>query len=616
MRMETSPETKLNQQLMCSYNSFCGSSNLADGSNDVTCDENQNRDFSHLPKDVPLKQLASGSPHLFDHSLSDLKETDKDYSSQDTVFHICAASITFAVGVTIALILHVFLGVFVEGVVVSDHEHCTALGQTALSHGGSSVDAAIAAALCLGVVHPHASGVGGGGVMLVHNLHRKETTVIDFQGTAPKALKEVMLQNVSRLKAGLQVGVPGLLKGLHHAHSLYGSLSWEDVVNRAAAIAEEGFNVSFSLAEAISKVKGKHLSQRFRDTFLPGGRPLLPGSFLRMSSLAAVLQAGLSNFYDGNFSLEMEDEVRTNGGVLSRDDICNYSVKVGQPLESLYNEFVIQVPPTSFAGATLISALKLLEGLQLNGNNNTENQTHHWIAEAVKGALAIASGLSDPSHNSSVTEPLSDLLSMNQAEVLLQRINSSHTSPPGYHSPLTELMAGQVVVMGPDGLIVSIASSLSTPFGSRLITASGVILNSLILDFYWPNKTPGRRLSNQKTRVQPGERPQTSLMPTIVVPVSHKCGLYMALSSSGGRQSLSVITQVFIRALSLNKERNESLSLGKLHSNRQPNRRRDDSAFPEESLQFEKGSVLTGVKMNSVFQGIQMDNDIITSITL
>lgn len=36
--------------------------------------------------------------------------------------------------------------------------------------------------------------------MLVHDLHRKETRVIDFQGTAPKALKEVMLQNVSGLK--------------------------------------------------------------------------------------------------------------------------------------------------------------------------------------------------------------------------------------------------------------------------------------------------------------------------------------------------------------------------------------------------------------------------------
>lgn len=51
--------------------------------------------------------------------------------------------------------------VFVKGVLVSDHERCTALGQKVLQDHGSSVDAAIAAALCLGVVHPHVSGIGG-----------------------------------------------------------------------------------------------------------------------------------------------------------------------------------------------------------------------------------------------------------------------------------------------------------------------------------------------------------------------------------------------------------------------------------------------------------------------
>ncbi|XP_068450509.1 glutathione hydrolase 7-like isoform X2 [Clinocottus analis] len=612
MRMELSPETQLNKQFSFSYSSFNGSSHLPDGSSDFTCDLIKNHDLSHL-KDIPLKQLASGSQ-------SDLKETDEGCSCQDSVIHIYTASITFAIGVTIALILHIYLGVslvFLKGVVGSDHERCTSLGQTVLRDRGSSVDAAIAAALCLGVVHPHLSGVGGGGVMLVHDIHRNETRVINFQGTAPKALTEEKLQNVSELKAGLKVGVPGLLRGLHHAHSLYGSLSWEDVVTRAAAVANDGFNVSLSLAEAISKVKGEPLSQRFRDMFLPGDQALLPGSFLRMSNLAGVLEAGLSNFYDGNFSREMEDEVRTNGGVLSRDDISNYSVQVEQPVEGLYNEFIIQVPPPPSAGAALILALNLLEGLQLNKNNNTKNQTHHWIAEALKGALAIASGLGDPSYNSSVIELLSDMLSLSQAEVFHQWVTSSHSSPPEYssdgHSLRPALMAGQVVVMGPDELIVSIASSLSTPFGSRIITGSGVILNSLVLDFSWPNKTPGQRLTNQNNRVQPGKRPQTSLMPTIVLPAWRKCGIHMALSSSGGQQSLSESTQVLISALSFHKDKNESLSLRRLHPDDQPNGHLVDPELPEERLPLER--VVTRVRTNSVVQGILRNKDTITAIT-
>lgn len=36
-----------------------------------------------------------------------------------------------------------------------------------------------------------------GGVMMVHDIHKNETKVINFQGTAPKTLTE---ENVSELK--------------------------------------------------------------------------------------------------------------------------------------------------------------------------------------------------------------------------------------------------------------------------------------------------------------------------------------------------------------------------------------------------------------------------------
>lgn len=44
---------------------------------------------------------------------------------------------------------------------VTDAAHCTALGIKVLNKQGSSVDAAIASALCAGIVNPHVSGIGG-----------------------------------------------------------------------------------------------------------------------------------------------------------------------------------------------------------------------------------------------------------------------------------------------------------------------------------------------------------------------------------------------------------------------------------------------------------------------
>ncbi|MEQ2256311.1 hypothetical protein ILYODFUR_022993 [Ilyodon furcidens] len=185
----------------------------------------------------------------------------------------------------------------------------------------------------------------------------------------------------SDIKAGLFVGVPGMLLGLHRAHRMYGSLSWNDVVSRAADVARDGFNVSHSLATAISKLETEKIEGRFGDIFIPDGLALRLGSYLKMPDLADVLRAGFRNFYHGAISQEIEQEVQANGGVLTREDIRNYSVEVQQPLEGQYNEHIIQVPPPPSAGVVLIAALNFLESLHLGENNVTENQTSHWINE-------------------------------------------------------------------------------------------------------------------------------------------------------------------------------------------------------------------------------------------
>ena len=48
-----------------------------------------------------------------------------------------------------------------NGAVAADEPRCSAIGGAVLQEGGGAVDAAVATALCLGILHPYSSGVGG-----------------------------------------------------------------------------------------------------------------------------------------------------------------------------------------------------------------------------------------------------------------------------------------------------------------------------------------------------------------------------------------------------------------------------------------------------------------------
>ncbi|XP_029948340.1 glutathione hydrolase 7-like [Salarias fasciatus] len=296
--------------------------------------------------------------------------------------------------------------------------------------------------------------------------------------------------------------------------------------------------------------------------FAPHGRALSPGSVVRIPALARVLEAGLSSFYNGNLSQEIVKEVRANGGVLSRVDISNYTAEVQQPLEGHFEDFIIQVPPPPSAGAALISVLKLLEDFHLRENNATENQTHQLNAEALRAAAA--SVLDGNTSNSSVTELLSHILSKSQADELW--MNSSHASEydSSRHPAQTEQIGGQVVVMGSDNLMVSVASSLSRAFGSRIVTPSGIILNSLLLDFSRSNEVGGRLQNVRNISDNVERRPELFLLPTIIIPARHRCGIRMAISSSGGQSHVKVMTQMLSAAPLIQKEENETHFIDRL----------------------------------------------------
>ncbi|XP_028850779.1 glutathione hydrolase 7 isoform X2 [Denticeps clupeoides] len=592
----------------------------------------QDADPDLFLKSARLQRFPSSASDLASQDISPLRETRRDPLAdscscrQDGLTVIITACLTFATGVTIALIMHIYFGdpqIFHQGAVVTDVAHCTSLGFEVLGKQGSSVDAAIVAAVCLGIIHPHTSGIGGGGVMLVHNIRKNESRVIDFRETAPSGLKEAMLQLNLEKKPGLLVGVPGMLNGMHEAHKLYGRIPWKDLITMAADVARNGFNVTHEYAEALNKVKDQNISENFRALFLPDGQTPLSGLFMRRLDLASILDRiaadGISAFYSGNLTHEMAAEVQVNGGVLNVEDFSNYSTVLQQPVEIKYQGHHVIAAPAPHAGAALLAALNILEGFNIS-RQTARNRTYHWMAEALKIALSLASGLGDSTFDPSVSENVDQMLSKTQAHLFRQMINDSQASSPGQYLPAYAFEEGevtsQVMVMGPDDFIVSVMSSLNQPFGSRIVTASGILLNSQILDFSWPNRSQTSAPPNPHNSVQPGKRPLSFLMPTAVRPSEGLCGTYVALGSSSGDRALSGITQVLLNVLSFHKNLSDSLTYGRLHPLVLPNTILVDSEFLQEDIEMLrlKGHKVNRVDILSLVEGTRRTNDLIIGV--
>ncbi|MFQ6109366.1 MAG: gamma-glutamyltransferase, partial [Candidatus Aminicenantales bacterium] len=143
---------------------------------------------------------------------------------------------------------HDFIGQ--KGMVVAAHPLAAKAGRDMLRQGGNAVDAAITTAFALNACEPFASGIGGGGFMVVYLARPKKVTVINFRDKAPHRAYPEMFMEGGKIKEerrrthGLSVAVPGALAGWVYALKNYGTKSLAEVAEKAIEIAEKGFPVS------------------------------------------------------------------------------------------------------------------------------------------------------------------------------------------------------------------------------------------------------------------------------------------------------------------------------------------------------------------------------------
>jgi len=205
---------------------------------------------------------------------------------------LLAISLTIAAGAAFAVEAEEVMAK--NGMVSSAHELASRAGVEIMQKGGNAVDAAIATMLALNVVEPNASGIGGGGFMVIRNAKTGEVVFLDYREVAPaSATKDMYASQQSKDEnwstvGGKAVGVPGQLMGIFAALENYGTMTFAEVAVPAIRLAEEGFEVhpmqTGIIADNYEKIaKNNDLGDL---AFFEDGLPIEAGKILKQPRLA------------------------------------------------------------------------------------------------------------------------------------------------------------------------------------------------------------------------------------------------------------------------------------------------------------------------------------------
>ena len=489
-----------------------------------------------------------------------------------------------------------------SGMVVSQEVLASQVGASILDQGGNAIDAAVATGFALAVTLPRAGNLGGGGFMLIYLAEDDKTIALDFREMAPAAADRDMFLNsdasvnVQRARYSIKSsGVPGTVAGLVEAQQRYGVLSLKEVMQPAIELARDGFAINLDLADTL---KTRH-SRLIKDPatqayfFKADGRFYEYGERLVQSDLAATLKRiaadGRQGFYQGKTAELIVQQMQRSGGLISAEDLQNYTVVTREPVCGDFRDNrVCVMPPPSSGGVHLIQMLNILEGWDLNALGHNSAAYIHRLVEVMRRAYADRSAyLGDPDF---YPVPVVQLTAKHYADSLRSQIDLNRASDSSAVQPGLPLDPKQSaarrslpIVESPEtthfstwdaaGNVVSSTYTLNFSYGSGIsVAGAGFLLNNEMDDFSASAGVPNAfgLTGGEANAIEPGKRPLSAMTPTIVFDAQ---GLPIIVTGSpGGSTIINVVLQTLLNIMVFDMGIADATAMARVHHQWLPDR--------------------------------------------
>ena len=427
------------------------------------------------------------------------------------------------------------IGASKNGMIATQHHCATDAGREILEAGGNAIDAAVAAALALGVCEPAASGIGGQTMMLIHIAEPRRTFALDGSSRAPnRANAELFQETRTRVKGHRATTVPSTLATLDYARREYGTMELGRLLEQSIKIAKDGFPIS-PLKNRLTKRELKSLkSGTAASLFLKNGsRPFPIATVFTQPTLAKtyarLAKQGIQDFYQGQIARHIHKDMQENGGLLHEDDLA----QIPQPIErkpvscNFEGSRVITFPPPG-AGRTLVEMLNIYE--------NIPEELH--IPDTPQGTVALAEVIRrafldrrDRPYDPTFYAQIDDKRMMNKdyaekvAKIIKKRIKSQGETT-------------HLSVMDKFGNVVALTQSIERVYGSCAASPKlGFLYNNYMSAFEYEDMS-------HPYYMRPNAAPWASVAPTIVF---HGRRPWLAIGSPGSDRIAPSILQVLMR---------------------------------------------------------------------
>lgn len=426
-----------------------------------------------------------------------------------------------------------------NGVVATSQPLASQAGVSILQQGGNAFDAAVATAAALNVVEPTSTGLGGD----VFALYRTADGDVGAMRSCGGAPAEATIENVrSSLRnhddpsdwypenrgyavdgsedtddlempflGPHAVTVPGTARGWEATVERFGNLSLGDTLQPAIDYAIGGYPVSEVIASHWVGAETLFKTDHAREAYLNDGTAPKAGETMALprlgESLRRIAEEGADVLYEGEIGEKIVEEVQSQGGFLTVEDLADFEPEFPDPVSTTYNGTEIYELPPNNQGLIALEALNIAEQVGAGEHPIDSPERVHYFAEAMK--LAFHDGhryITDPEY-----EEIPPLESDSWAKKRANHVGETANHDVSFGVPDANAEDADTVLLcvaDGEGNVVSFINSRFAGFGSGLVAGdTGIALQnrgaSFSLDPDHPNS------------LEPGKRPFHTLIPAL-----------------------------------------------------------------------------------------------------